>query len=271
MTPHPELYVKLPSIMSKHRSIDSFTDSEIVSYFRFRSKSQLHALCEGFQFPAAMYDSISRHKFSSEEVLLVGLYRMSHTNRYDDGAYREIFGFDFQRVSKCFKLFLLHLCNNWDYLIRDHMDFWIPYIPSYSEAIRTKCENIGCTFDVNSFRIFGFIDNTMNATCRPGGGPARDGPGAPRNDKDIETAFYNGWKKIHGLKWQTADLPCGMIFHAFGPATVRRNDLWMLGESELDDKLRVYMRNFDKNYILYGDSAYAGNGLTNGKKIFRAE
>ena len=101
----------------------------------------------------------------------------------------------------------------------------------------------------------------MNATCRPGGGPARDGISAPRNDKDIETAFYNGWKKIHGLKWQTADLPCGMIFHAFGPATVRRNDLWMLGESNLDSQLHVLQAGMAKKYRLYGDSAYSVSGL----------
>ena len=179
----------------------------------------------------------------------------------DDAAYREIFGFDFQRVGKCFNIFLDFMCHNWDYLIRDHMEFWLPYLPSYSEAIRVKCSNLGCSFDAEEFDIFGFIDNTMNATCRPGGGPSRDGVGALRNDKDIETAFYNGWKKIHGLKWQTADLPCGMIFHAFGPATVRRNDLWTLARSNLDKKLEVLQRNMPKKYKLYGDSAYCVTGL----------
>ena len=51
------------------------------------------------------------------------------------------------------------------------------------------------------FAMCTFIDNTMNATCRPGGGP--DGRNAPRNDPLIQRAWYNGWKKLHGLKWQT--------------------------------------------------------------------
>ena len=263
MTPNPELFLKLPEIRSRHRTIESFTDSEIVSYFRFRDRQQLRTLCSGFQFPDIMRCCHSRHKFSGEEVLLVGLYRMSHCSRYDDGGFREIFGFDYQKVGKCFNIFLNHMSENWDYLIRDHMEFWKPYIPQCSEAIRLKCDTLGCPFSSNNFKIFGFIDNTMNATCRPGAGPAFDGSGAPRKDKDIETSFYNGWKKIHGLKWQTADLPCGMIFHAFGPATVRRNDLWMLGESSLDGKLRQLVADMDKSYLLYGDSAYAVSGLTN--------
>ena len=27
------------------------------------------------------------------------------------------------------------MSGNWDYLIRDHMEFWKPYIPQCSEAI----------------------------------------------------------------------------------------------------------------------------------------
>ena len=47
-------------------------------------------------------------------------------------------------------------------------------------------------------RVVGFIDNTTNATCHPGGGSARDGIDAPRNDPLIQRARYNGWKKLHG-------------------------------------------------------------------------
>jgi hypothetical protein len=68
-----------------------------------------------------------------------------------------------------------------------------------------KCSELGCQYD--DLRIFGFIDNTLNSTCRPGGGPACDGENAPRNDPDIQRAYYTGWKKMHGQKFQTVDLP----------------------------------------------------------------
>jgi hypothetical protein len=94
-----------------------------------------------------------------------------------------------------------------------------------AEAIRLKLEQLGCFFPPGTFRVFAFIDNTMNATCRPGGGPARDGAHAPRNDPEIQRAWYNGWKKVHGLKWQTIDLPNGMNLKVDGPFSVRDNDL----------------------------------------------
>jgi hypothetical protein len=40
-----------------------------------------------------------------------------------------------------------------------------------AEAIRRKLSFLGCEFlpvnEPGGFKVFGFIDNTMNATCRP--------------------------------------------------------------------------------------------------------
>ena len=50
-------------------------------------------------------------------------------------------------------------------------------------SIRDKVLSLGCYFPLpcsdGGFNVCGFIDNTMNATCRPGGGPCRDGTNAP--------------------------------------------------------------------------------------------
>jgi hypothetical protein len=96
----------------------------------------------------------------------------------------------------------------------------------------------------------------MNATCRPGGGPARDGKNAPRNDPLIQQAWYNGWKKIHGLKWQTIDLPNGMNFHVYDPISVRRNDLTPARWLRFNAKLDQLQANDEYKYVVYGDSAY---------------
>ena len=88
---------------------------------------------------------------------------------------KELFGFDNQRASLAFKLFLRHLSENWGYLLLDNMNFWKPHIPQCAEAIRRKLmgEPYNCLFEApgqeGGFNIFGFVDNTMNATCRPGG------------------------------------------------------------------------------------------------------
>ena len=45
-----------------------------------------------------------------------------------------------------------------------------------------------------------FIDCNCLATSRVGGGPTEDGANARRWHPDIQRAFYNGWKSVHGLK-----------------------------------------------------------------------
>jgi hypothetical protein len=103
------------------------------------------------------------------------------------------FGFnDAAMCSHCFHLFLRHITVNWGYLLTNNVNYWTPYLGMFAEAIAAKCLDKGCYFAPNTFCIFGFIDNTMNASCRPGGGPARDGVDAPRNDPYIQQAWYNG-------------------------------------------------------------------------------
>jgi DDE superfamily endonuclease len=118
----------------------------------------------------------------------------------------------------------------------------------------------GCPFPHSQLpgglRVAGFIDNTMNATCRPGGGPARDGIDAPRNDPLIQRAWYNGWKKLHGMKYQTVDLPNGMNLHVWGPISVRHNDIVSLHESKINDLLVELQLGDELQWIIYGDSAY---------------
>ena len=73
------------------------------------------------------------------------------------------------------------MCDHWEFLLTDNVKFWKPYRASCAEAIRRKCAEKGVQFP-RGFQVFVFIDNTMNATCRPGGRPSRDGTHAPRND-----------------------------------------------------------------------------------------
>jgi hypothetical protein len=131
------------------------------------------------------------------------------------------------------------------------MTFWKRHLSACAHSIQQKLATLGCLFpevdEPGGFNVFGFIDNTMNATCRPGGGPMRDGVNAPRNDPLIQRAFYNGWKKLHGIKWQTIDLPNGMNFHCYGPSSLRHNDLWQFRESDINTKLL----NLQVSYYLF--------------------
>lgn len=170
---------KLPRIQRRYRTVDSFEDEEIPIYFRFRSKDQLRLLKECFQFPEEMRTT-QRHRFYGEEVLLVGLDRLHAPTTLVDSGFRELFGMTPDQVSLCTKLFLRHMVDNWKYLLFDNMEYWKPMLAGFAECVRLKVSDLGCDFPLandphGGFNVFGFIDNTMNATCRPGGGPTTSG------------------------------------------------------------------------------------------------
>eukprot|EP01034_Spumella_vulgaris_P040630 gene40630-50266_t len=134
------------------------------------------------------------------------------------------------------------------------MENFVDLFPTFAASIRRKIVSKGAGHLANNplFRVIGFIDNTIFATCRPGSGPVNRGVGAPRWTSLIQQAFYTGWKHLHGVKIQTCTLPNGLIADVFGPVSVRHNDLFTLGESRINPRMRDMQRGvFDMLYALY--------------------
>ena len=100
-----------------------------------------------------------------------------------------------------------------------------------------------------------FIDNTMFAFCRPGGNTT-DGPAAPRVPLEVQEAWWTGWKKLHGLKWQTVILACGMDVDVSGPVSVRQNDVTQLHTSNIEERWLQLQEGQPTVFKMYGDSAY---------------
>lgn len=48
-----------------------------------------------------------------------------------------------------------------------------------------------------------------------------------------------------------------MNFHVWGPVSVRHNDLWTLGSSDINDMIARLQSGRAKQYVIYGDSAYS--------------
>ena len=192
-----------------HRTIDSFTEEEIPIYFEFRSKEQLHNLKLGFRIPDRIKIPETGNIFHGDEFLLVGLYLLHLPSTLSDSCFKVLFGLGHTAVSMIFNAFVDYLVESWGYLLMNNMHFWLPYLSGCAQAIRNKCLDKGCfisnAHEEGGLRVAGSIDNTMNATCRPGGGPARDGLNAPRYYPLIQRAWYNWWKKLHGMKYQTID------------------------------------------------------------------
>ena len=235
--------------------IDDWNEERITIDFPVDNTQQLRDLMTGLQFPAVMV-SPYRVTFTGEEVFLFGLFRLHNLGKYTSLDIATNFGFTHSSYcSQAFHLFLNFIVGDWGYLVTDNLDFWVPYFPECADAIREECLHNGVLFN-DRFMIFGFVDNTMHKTCRVGGGATTPGPNAPREPKELQQAWYNGWKKLHGLKWETVDLPNGMIAFAWGPVSVRHNDLFTLRHSKLNDLIRDCQLGLAVQYAIYGDSAY---------------
>ena len=90
--------------------------------------------------------------------------------------------------------------------------------------------------------LVGFIDGTVTPTCRP---------------KYLQKPFYNGHKRVHGLKFQSVVIPNGIILNMFGPMTGNRHDAALLRESGLLPQLDLLGNGPNQHpYCLYGDQAY---------------
>lgn len=93
--------------------------------------------------------------------------------------------------------------------------------------------------------FWGFIDGTLNATCRP-----------MMLDQE---QLYSGHKRKHGYKYQAIVTPDGLVSSLMGPFIGRRGDWKMVEQSGLAEKLRAVNggRRAAHALYLYGDPAYS--------------
>ena len=249
-----------------NRTIDTFTNEQIKNDFNFQNKDQLRVLFVCLKIPQSIcLDNGCR--VTGEEAFLVTIYRMSWPRKLTQ--IEDTFGRDYSVWSRCINFMINYILDNWCYLLFDNMAYWFPTLPQMHATIVDKLVSLGYNYDTRllgldletQHHIFGFIDNTIAPTCRPAGGPADDGINARRLDPLIQRAFYTGWKKLHGLKLQTIDLPNGMTFHAYGPISCRHSDAFSFRESGIQQKLHELQEDYPQKYSIYGDSAYGRGRL----------
>ena len=93
----------------------------------------------------------------------------------------------------------------------------------------------------------GLLDGTFVELARPGDGQIFD-----------QQELYNGHKTAHSLMYQAVSTPDGLISSLVGPFEGRINDMNMLEQSGLKEKLGSVMGHLpatDRRY-LYGDKGY---------------
>ena len=113
------------------------------------------------------------------------------------------------------------------------------------------------------FKIFAFIDCSIDKVCQPRSGPDGDYIGAPRreHEQEAQESVYTGFKKFHGIKNEVLELPNGICM-VHGPTSARIHDVGgVLQMSNLDNFLTAIQAHQPQKYMAFGDSAYSANYL----------
>ena len=86
------------------------------------------------------------------------------------------------------------------------------------------------------------------------------GPGAARWNNFIQMAWYNGWKKHHGIKFISVELPVGFCMFLYGPRSFKDSELDLLIDSDINNELEQAQIRYGvpQNMLkcMYGDSIF---------------
>ena len=200
----------------KDVTVDSFKPSTAKLFFNFK-KDDLSRLIDLFKFPEyCILENGSKMK--GEELFLRGLFELS-TGDNQARMCTFLFGREQTQQSRAFKYFIDHMYTNYKHLVTDSLPWWHRngFTKASADAIWAKMQSIGyqpTPQELVSLKLAGyFIDCKCSPTSVVGGGPAEDGVNAARWDVDVNRAFYNGWKSVHGLKHQTGKYFVVVIWH----------------------------------------------------------
>ena len=158
----------------RHYKFTDFDGDNFSGLFRFRSSADLQRIYDGFGIPEKV--RIHTYKATGQEIFMISLVRLSYPHRWED-VERVFPGVKRWKLQRCFYWFLDFMIQNWSYLILNNRDYWVPQMENMAKAIKDKLatlpnEDYRLHFpDDLPFTVFSFIDNTMTAMCRPGGGP----------------------------------------------------------------------------------------------------
>ena len=228
--------------------IEDFNEGNCRINFLF-GKIQLRELIRLLQFPE-LVTLANRITLTGEEVFLRFLYEfVSGDNQHRIGA--NVFGAGQPLQSRAFTWVVDYIHSEWSFLIMNNLDWWFR-----NGFCAKSAAAIGRKIGIADNLVAWFLDCNCLETHVMGGGPVGDGVNAPRWDETIQRSFYNAWKARHGLKHQTLDNAYGITVDIYGPLSLRRNDLALLRQSELRERLAAHQPVNGVQYIAMGDSIY---------------
>lgn len=255
----------------QHRTIDSLTHNKAYAWTGF-TQDQLHVLLKVLRIPYQL-GTRNRYKYYGEEVLIMSLTRI-HTAESWVSLADGKFGGDARRSSEMFEWFIDYLFETfYNAITGSSIDMWVNEIDdfrcaiwkSFTELLVGKDGN-PTRFDVDlaNWPIAFFLDCTTQLTCRPGGGGEQTSYVSL-----LQKAFYSGYVKRHGLKFQTLWAPNGMFVSVFG-SSLRVQDNGMVNISGLNSYLETRMPVLESEHgsfqaKAYGDAIYSDRSCIVGR------
>ncbi|KAG3235948.1 hypothetical protein PI124_g19026 [Phytophthora idaei] len=185
-----------PIIPDLRFCVTELVDADCELLFRFDVSGVL-ALCRYFALPELVITD-QRGKAHSSEALCILLYRLCYPNRLYDMV--KLFGRSTGQLSRVIKHMVLYLYDRFVGIIYFQRRICSERMQQYAEAIYNK----GATMS----NVFGFIDGTKNAVCRPS---SRLG-----TKENLQRQVYSGHKRVHCLNYQAVVTPDGLAIHFWG-------------------------------------------------------
>lgn len=135
-------------------------------------------------------------------------------------------------ISEAFHWILTDIYNKWDFLLQDFDSGHLisERLAVFAAAVHQKGAPLR--------NCWGSTDCTIRNISRP---------------VLWQRTVYSGHKKQHSLKYSAVKCPDGLIYHLFGPCDRRRNDNYLLNESNLKQRCL----NNVPQFCLYGDPTYS--------------
>ena len=224
-------YIGMPKLSGPRFNLDALDDGACYEMFRFR-KQDIIRLKEALLIQNTIVTD-NKSVFSGVEALCILLRRLAYPNRLGDLV--PIFGRCKEDLSRIFNLMLSYIYDHHGHLLSNLNKPWLSrnHLQMYADAVTEKGGPLQ--------NCWGFIDGTARPVCRP-----------TYNQREC----YSGHKRVHCLKYQSVQVPNGLIAHMFGPVEGRRHDAAMLAQSGLLNQLAGLDNGDDGPFCLYGDPAY---------------
>ncbi|PWW78875.1 hypothetical protein C7212DRAFT_156669, partial [Tuber magnatum] len=145
------------------------------------------------------------------------------------------FGWKPESISQITNALLKFIYEQWKHLLSFDMERITPQcLAAYTIAIKERNAPLNSCWD--------FVDETLRPIARPIYG---------------QESLYNGWKRMHCLKYQTVIAPDGIIIQLYGPVEGQIHDSTVWTESGVSEILNAHAYAPDGSPLqVYGDRAY---------------